>query len=143
MVFVRTVVVFLSLIALTTGAVDIVVGVHGQANIGVGQPAVAPVDPVLDSQIRFLGAIWLGFGAIQLACLRDLKRRALLLELCFAILILGGFGRALAIARSGLPAGGTGVIFIVAALAIELTLVPAAWIVLRYSCASERRKSLK
>lgn len=74
MTFVKITTILLSLIALLTGAMDVIVGVAGQANIGVGTAAVAPFDPVLDSQVRFLGAVWLGLGVIQLVCLGDLRR---------------------------------------------------------------------
>lgn len=51
MKFVKITTVLLSLIALLTGAMDVIVGVAGQANIGVGPAAAAPFDPVLDSQV--------------------------------------------------------------------------------------------
>lgn len=102
MKFVKTTTVLLSLIALLTGAMDVIVGVAGQANIGVGAAAAAPFDPVLDSQVRFLGAVWLGLGAIQLVCLGDLRRYGAILQLCFAIIALGGSAGAFAVA--GRPA---------------------------------------
>lgn len=131
MKFVKATTVLLSLIALLTGAMDVIVGVAGQANIGVGAAAAAPFDPVLDSQVRFLGAVWLGLGAIQLVCLGDLKRYGAILQLCFAIVVLGGIGRALSLLQVGQPANGVGPAFIVVALAIELVLVPLAWVTFR------------
>ena len=121
----------LSAIALLTGAMDVIVGVQGQASIGVSAAAVPPFDPVLDSQIRFLGAVWLGLGAIQLLCLGDLRRYGPMLQLCFAIVLLGGAGRALSLVQVGHPATATGLIFVAVALVIELVLVPLAWLSLR------------
>ena len=131
MKFVKITTVLLSLIALLTGAMDVIVGVAGQANIGVGAAAAAPFDPVLDSQVRFLGAVWLGLGAIQLICLGDLRRYGAILQLCFAVVVLGGIGRALSLLQVGLPASGIGPAFIAIALGIELVLVPLAWVIFR------------
>lgn len=124
----KIITVTLSAIALLTGAMDVIVGVAGQTNIGVGAAVAPPFDPVLDSQVRFLGAVWLGLGAIQLVCLRDLRRYGPILQLCFAIVLLGGAGRALSLLRVGCPATATGLTFIAVALVIELVLVPFAWL---------------
>lgn len=142
MKFVRITTVLLSLIALLTGAMDVIVGVAGQANIGVGTAAVAPFDPVLDSQVRFLGAVWLGLGAIQLVCLGDLRRYGLILQLCFAIVVLGGIGRALSLAQAGLPEDGVAPLFIAVALVIELVLVPLAWVIFRRATTADERKGM-
>ena len=131
MKFVKITTVLLSVLALLTGAMDVFVGVAGQANIGVGAAAAAPFDPVLDSQVRFLGAVWLGLGAIQLVCLGDLRRYGTILQFCFGIVVLGGFGRALSLAQLGHPPSGVGLSFIAVALCIELLLVPLAWLALR------------
>lgn len=136
MKFVKIITVLLSMIALLTGAMDVIVGLAGQANIGVGAAASAPLDPVLDSQVRFLGAVWLGLGAILLFCLGDLRRYGAILQLCFAIIALGGIGRALSLLQVGQPASGTGHAFIVVALAIELVLVPLAWVTFRRATLS-------
>lgn len=132
----------LSLIALLTGAMDVIVGVAGQANIGVGAAAAAPFDPVLDSQVRFLGAVWLGLGAVQLFCLGDLRRYGAILQLCFAIVVLGGIGRVLSLIQVGQPASGTGPSFIFVALAIELVLVPLAWLTFRRATFADEQMGL-
>ncbi|NBR32644.1 MAG: DUF4345 domain-containing protein [Sphingomonadaceae bacterium] len=132
----------LSLIALLTGAMDVIVGVAGQANIGVGAAAAAPFDPVLDSQVRFLGAVWLGLGAVQLFCLGDLRRYGAILQLCFAIVVLGGIGRVLSLIQVGQPTSGTGPSFILVALAIELVLVPLAWLTFRRATFADEQMGL-
>ncbi len=132
----------LSLIALLTGAMDVIVGVAGQANIGVGAAAAAPFDPVLDSQVRFLGAVWLGLGAVQLFCLGDLRRYGAILQLCFAIVVLGGIGRVLSLIQVGQPTSGTGPSFILLALAIELVLVPLAWVTFRRATFADEQMGL-
>ncbi|MEY4671202.1 MAG: hypothetical protein RLZZ415_1081 [Pseudomonadota bacterium] len=143
MKFVKITTVLLSLIALLTGAMDVIVGVAGQANTGVGAAARAPFDPVLDSQVRFLGAVWLGLGAIQLVCLGDLRRYGTILQLCFAIVVLGGIGRALSLAQAGLPEDDIGPAFITVALVIELFLVPLAWATFRRATLADEHMGLK
>ena len=128
MKLVKIVTLLLSVIALLTGAMDIIIGVSGQANIGVGTAATAPFDPVLDSQIRFLGAVWLGLGAIQLVCLGNIRRYGIILQLCFAIIVLGGIGRVVSLVHVGLPETSNASTFIAVALTIELLLVPLAWL---------------
>lgn len=140
--FVKVITVLLAMLALLTGAMDVIAGVAGQANIGVGAAASAPFDPVLDSQVRFLGAVWLGLGAIQLVCLGDLRRYGVMLQLCFAILVLGGIGRVLSLLQLGQPASGTGPAFIAVALVIELVLVPLAWITFRRTTRAGKHKEM-
>lgn len=131
MAFTKIVTALLSLIALLTGAMDVIVGIAGQANVGAGLAASPPIDAVLDSQVRFLGAIWLGFGSIMLICLRDIHRDGPIIQTCFGVLVLGGFGRVASLVIHGAPANMTGSIFVGVALMIELFLVPAVWITLR------------
>ncbi|QGY80676.1 DUF4345 domain-containing protein [Sphingorhabdus lacus] len=143
MKFVKAITVLLSSLALLTGAMDVVIGVAGQANIGVGNAASVPLDPVLDSQVRFLGAVWLGLGAIQLVCLGDLRRYSTILQLCFAIVILGGIGRALSLLQAGHPSSDIGTVFIAVALAIELMLVPLVWLAFRRAILAASEGSVR
>lgn len=143
MKFVKAITVLLSLLALLTGAMDVVIGVAGQANIGVGNAASVPLDPVLDSQVRFLGAVWLGLGVIQLVCLGDLRRYGTILQLCFAIVVLGGIGRALSLLQAGHPSSDIGTAFIAVALAIELMLVPLAWMAFRRAILAASEGSVR
>lgn len=143
MKFVKAITVLLSSLALLTGAMDVVIGVAGQANIGVGNAASVPLDPVLDSQVRFLGAVWVGLGAIQLVCLGDLRRYSTILQLCFAIVILGGIGRALSLLQAGHPSSDIGTVFIAVALAIELMLVPLVWLAFRRAILAASEGSVR
>lgn len=63
--------------------------------------------------------------------LGDLRRYGAILQLCFAIVVLGGIGRALALIQVGQPASGIGPAFITVALVIELVLMPLAWLTFR------------
>ena len=143
MKFVKAITILLSSLALLTGAMDVVIGVAGQANIGVGNAASVALDPVLDSQVRFLGAVWLGLGAIQLVCLGDLRRYSTILQLCFAIVILGGIGRALSLLQAGHPSSDIGTVFIAVALAIELMLVPLVWLAFRRAILAASEGSVR
>lgn len=134
----------LSVIAVLTGAMDVLSGIAGQANIGVGPATVPPYDPVLDSQVRFLGAVWLGFGVIQAAAWRDIVRHGAILQVCYFAIVLGGIARVLSLCLTGIPTGSVGRIFIVVALIIELVFVPLAWIaVRRYAAQSRERVALR
>ena len=50
------------LFAVVTGALDIIAGTRLLISGGAQLPEVAAADPVLNSQIKFLGAVWCGFG---------------------------------------------------------------------------------
>lgn len=75
-----------------------------------------------------------------MVCLGDLRRYGAILQLCFAIVMLGGIGRALSLVQVGYPASGAGPSFIVVALAIELVLVPLAWLALRKAAVTSQQQ---
>ena len=86
--------------ALATGLGDVLAGSQlltaAGAKLGAGG-----VDPVLNSQIHYLGAMWAGFGASLWWCARDLRSRAGLLQLLMAAVIVGGVGRVIAAMQYG------------------------------------------
>ncbi len=98
-------------------------GATAQANIGVALNRAALNDPVLNSQLHFLGAIWLGFGLFLVQCLKTPAYQGLLKGALW-IVVLGGLGRLIAVAQSGLPVGILGQGFIVFAIAIEILIAP-------------------
>lgn len=53
-----------------------------------------------------------------------------ILQLCFAIIVLGGIGRVVSLVQVGVPETSTASTFIAVALTIELLLVPLAWLAL-------------
>jgi hypothetical protein len=120
----RILLYFIALIAVATGSIDIVVGAVAQRVIGVDQSVLALRDPVLDSQIRFLGSIWCGFGCLIIYCLNDFYNRLRLLQWAMSFLIVGGVGRAASAFILGFPSSTMGFNFVIFALAIELLCAP-------------------
>ena len=121
----KTVVVIWALLPLLTGLMDIVVGPSAWRNIGVDLSDLGFEDSVLDSQIRFVGTVWFGYGILLLACLKDLQKYAAILQGAFFIVFIGGLARVLSILSVGMPGTSTGDGFIVFALVIELLAMPA------------------
>lgn len=120
----KTTVVIWALLPLLTGLMDIVVGPSAWRNIGVDIGDSAFGDSVLDSQIRFVGTVWFGYGVLLLVCLKDLTKYAAILQGAFFIVFLGGLARVLSIISVGMPASSMGSGFIVFALVIELIIMP-------------------
>lgn len=120
----------LAVIALLTGAGDVIVGLSGQRLIGAALEE-GYADPLLNSQIRYLGAIWLGFGLLLWMCSRDVARHTGLIRGALWIVILGGVGRLISVVQFGLPAAPTGAAFVIGAIVIELVLMPLLLVWLR------------
>ncbi len=119
----RTVVRALALLALITGAVDVVIGLSGQQTIGAALEE-GYGDPLLNSQIRYLGSIWLGFGMLLWHCLRDLPKHAGILRGALLIVFLGGLGRVASVIQFGFPPSELGRGFVIGATAIEIIGMP-------------------
>jgi hypothetical protein len=90
----------LSLIPIATGIV---------AMTGVDDPLYAslnlPQSPVLDSNLRFLGGVWLGLGVAMLYLVPSIERQTALFRALWGAVFLGGIGRALSAVFVGLPPG--------------------------------------
>lgn len=114
----------LALIAIITGLGDLTLGAAMQKPLGLLLDAVAINEPLLNSQIRFLGAVWFGYGLGLWLALRSISRHSALILGLLAVLVVGGVGRVLALLVNGLPASVTAGGFILFALAIELVLAP-------------------
>lgn len=113
----------LALIALLTGAGDVIVGLAGQQMIGAAlQEGYS--DPLLNSQIRYLGAIWFGFGLLLWVCSAHLFRYAGILQGALWIVFLGGVGRVLSVIQFGFPPSDSGTGFVIFAIAIEIVAMP-------------------
>ena len=120
----KTTVFVWALLPLLTGLMDIVVGPSAWQGIGVGLSEAGFADAVLDSQVRFLGTMWLGYGVLLLVCLRNIHKYAGILQGAFLFVFLGGIGRVISIVQAGMPAANPGYGFIIFALVIELVLMP-------------------
>lgn len=113
----------LALIAVLTGAGDVIVGLSGQQMIGAALEE-GYGDPLLNSQFRYLGAVWFGFGLLLWHCLSDLPRRAPLLRGALLIVVLGGLGRVASVLQFGFPPSELGRSFVIGATAIEIIGMP-------------------
>lgn len=84
-----------------TGAADLLIGVKVLTLTGAVIPPPVDVDPILNSEIKFWGAIWFGFGLILWYASRDLRQHAPLFRLLMGILVFSGLGRALSAVQFG------------------------------------------
>lgn len=114
----------LAIIAIVTGCVDFILGLSAQQLLGANLSADAYADPLLNSQIRFLACVWLGFGMFLIFCLRDIERNFAVLRFALAILFLGGIGRLISLLQFGFPSTSVGIGFIVFALIVEIIVIP-------------------
>ena len=88
----------LSLIPIATGIITMT---------GVDDPLYAALDlprsPLLDSNLRFFGGVWLGLGLAMLYLVPSIERQTVLFQALWGAVFLGGIGRALSSAFVGLP----------------------------------------
>jgi hypothetical protein len=121
----RLIVFLLAVVPLITGPLDMLMGLHAPQLIGARLSAVDLRDPLLNSQIRFFGAIWFGVGLLMMMCLSDLRRHSSLLRATLGVVFLAGLGRTASILQFGLPANPEGAAFVVATTSIEIVGMPA------------------
>lgn len=107
-----------------SGALEFFQGVESQALLGARLTPGGYADPLLQSQFRFLAAVWFGFGVLLIVFASDVKRYAAPLRIALAIVVVGGCGRLISAVQFGLPDAGLGKVVIAAALAAELVVVP-------------------
>lgn len=120
----ETVVFLLAIIPLVTGLLKLVMGLRAQALIGARLPPEVFDDALLNSQMRFYGTIWFGFGVLLCLCLSDISAYSSLLRGSLAIVFLGGIGRVATLFQFGVPAGALGTAFVAAVTAIEIVEMP-------------------
>lgn len=84
-----------SAICATTGIIDLILGPNFLLKT-CGAPPLPSGHPVVESQYRFFGGIWAGYGAMVWWASNDVKARRAPLALLGGIMILGGVGRLLA-----------------------------------------------
>ena len=109
----------IGLFALATGLGDVVAGARILEAIGA-ELGSGGVDPVLNSQVHYLGAMWAGFGITLWWCARDLRVGGGLLPLLMAAVLVGGVGRLIAAMQYG-----PGPALLAFFIAVELLAPPA------------------
>ncbi len=75
--------------------------------MGINDPLFAelnlPYSALLDSELRFLGGVWLGLGTAVLATVRELEKHFALYRVLWGMIFLGGIGRLISMFVMGLP----------------------------------------
>jgi hypothetical protein len=79
--------------------------------------------PATGSHLRYLSGLLLGLGLGTFWCAGDLDKRGALFEAICAVVVLGGLARLAGVFAEGLPPWPH-----LAALAMELGVVPALWV---------------
>lgn len=120
----KTTLYLLALIPLFTGALNVVLGLQAQGLIGAQLSPEGFRDPLLNSQMRFYGAIWFGFGLLLCVCLSNIKIYSSLLRGSLAIVFLGGVGRIASLVQFGFPTEALSMAFVIAVTAIEIIGMP-------------------
>jgi hypothetical protein len=115
----QTVLAILGLIPILTGGLDLILGARSLRVVGSSMPLDTLNDVVLDSQIRFLAAIWLGVGIILYWIIPSIDRQTTLFRLLMGGIFLGGIGRICSAALVGIPP-----VQFIAVIVLELVGVP-------------------
>jgi len=128
----KIIVGLLGLIAILAGANDYFKGAAVEGDFGKNLRELKN-DPTLNFTIRFLGAIWMGFGFLLMLFVSDLPRYKVALLLSFVIVIIGGTGRLISVFKQGIEQGNEVMSYSI--LAVELLLVPALliWLLINFS----------
>jgi Domain of unknown function (DUF4345) len=115
----QTVLAILGLIPILTGGLDLLLGARSLRVVGSLIPLDALSDVVLDSQIRFLAAIWFGVGIILYWVIPSIDRQTTLFRLLMGAIFLGGIGRISSAVLLGIPP-----VQFIAVIMLELVGVP-------------------
>ncbi|MSP17671.1 MAG: DUF4345 domain-containing protein, partial [Myxococcales bacterium] len=106
-------------VAILVGLLHVVLGLRTDVMLGAKLPVEVISDPVLDSQNRFYGMAFAGYGALLLLCASDLRKYTALFRVVAAAIFLGGVARLIAMALHGAPTPP-----VLGLMAIELFAVP-------------------
>ena len=80
----------LALIPILTGAITMM-GVHDPLYAALDLPG----NPLLDSNLRFLGGVWLGLGLAAFWMVPRLRAQTVLFRVVWGAIFIGGLGRQL------------------------------------------------
>ena len=87
------------------GLVPVITG--GLTMLGLDDPIYAsaglPPNPLLDSNLRFFGGVWLGLGVAMLWLVPSIHRQTMLFRALWVAVFIGGVGRCLSWALAGMP----------------------------------------
>ena len=94
---------FIAPVPILVGLMHLVLGLQTDVLLGANVAAELLNDPVLDSQNRFYGAIFMGYGALIFLCTTNLRQHATLFRILSGGVFLGGLARVVSIALHGVP----------------------------------------
>ena len=120
----KAAVLALAAIPLLTGALDFAIGAAAPRLIGATLSARDLADPLLNSQIRFFGGLWVGAGVLMVLSATDLARYGPVLDILFAALVVAGIGRAATVLQFGLPPNAAGQGFVLVTIGLEILVLP-------------------
>jgi hypothetical protein len=83
----------LGAIPILAGGLTVLQGVHALDIFGVSFSDSTAGNVILDSEMRFLSAIWMGIGMMVYAIIPTIEKQTLIFRLIMAAIILGGVGR--------------------------------------------------
>ena len=97
----RNLQIFTAVLALipTLSGIVTLMGVHDPLYTALALPD----DPLLDSNLRFFGDVWLGLGLAVFWMLPRLSEQTALFRVVWGAIFLGGVGRLLSMSVVGLP----------------------------------------
>lgn len=111
--------IILGTIPLITGTLTLLQGIHALDIFGVSLSESTTNNIILDTEMRFLGAIWTGVGAMLYAIVPTIEKQTLFFRLIVTAIILGGIGRLLSVALVGTPPA-----LFIALIVLELVGMP-------------------
>ena len=126
---------FLKLLApvpVLVGILHVVLGPGADVLLGAELSWEAIHDPVLDSQNRFYGVVFMGYGLLFWVCAMDLRKYAAVFRIAAGFVFLGGLARLISISVVGVPSATVVFLTVVELLAVP-PLVWWHWRVLRDS----------
>lgn len=93
----------LGLIPTITGGLSLILGARAFNVVGGSIPSEAVNNVVLDSEVRFLGAIWFGIGVVMYWVIPSIDQQTTLFRLLIGGIFLGGIGRLVSAFLVGIP----------------------------------------
>jgi hypothetical protein len=115
----QAILVILGAIPLVTGTLTLLQGIHALDAFGVSLSEKTTGYIILDSEMRFLGAIWAGIGVMVYTIVPTIEKQTLLFRLIMTAIILGGVGRVLSLVWVGNPPA-----LFIALIVLELVGMP-------------------
>ena len=125
----RIIVAILGLIGLVTGINDFIEGASAKGDFGNLKEMTNT--PMLNFTIRFLGAIWAGFGALLILFSTDLERYDIALIIALAFVIIGGIGRLISIKQFGVDSINKTTVYVILIIELIVVTVVLVWYLLR------------